>query len=61
MTIDYKTLDYYILRYNLCLHATKRNFSAIGDWKRYIKEEHKNVFYEVDQFNALGKTNVILS
>ena len=22
----------------------KRNFSAFGDWRRYIKEEHKNVF-----------------
>ena len=54
----FRPCDY---RYNLCLHATKRNFSAIDDWRRYIKEEHKNVFHEVDQFNALGKTNVILS
>ena len=51
MTID--ITDVYMLQ--------KRNFSAIGDWRRYIKEEHKYVFYEVDQFNALGKTNVILS
>ena len=33
----------------------KRHFPAIGDWRRYIKEEHKNVFYEDRSIQRTGQ------